>query len=586
MDRRGVPPTLTGTFAARAVALWLLGGLCAPPAQAGDRPDPFAGAGQLRFSRTAARTESASGLTRDVGQIAIVEHDGSNYDMNDASGAPNYAARAAVARRFYEAHGDNYDFLVVFTNFEFSSPGVTAFMNPVRNDVRGIGIPLFDLGTSFGSPGRLKGYIDMAAISRYRQPPLSHDPGQPGYLMTLGVLAHETGHQWLAGVRYRNAAGADVSDLIGRDGHHWSYLLDSDASFLFGSDWVPSGTGMFKAERIQETYSSLDLYLMGLLDPARVSPFTLLRNPAIDPTQVPVEGAVVNATTETVRIDQVVAAEGPRSPGLDASPKEFRLGFIFLTALGVEPSADDLAAADRVRAAFAAHFFFHTRGVAIADTSLAESPAPPPAPAPDLDRAVAWLLARQAADGRWEDAPGTAARDTAAAVEALAPTLDAAEAVERARTWLWPAAHPTTDHSARRALALADPLLGASQRQELIGSLRSLEASEGGFGIASGYRGDALDTALALRALAALGHPADATVAQAIAALAPLRHASGGWAMVQGAEVSAVVTAEVVLALQDWPGVPQAQSLVAPALAALLTRRNADGGYGESPRTP
>src|SRR5262249_31411226 len=60
----------------------------------------------------------------------------------------------------------------------------------------------------------------------------------------------------------------------------------------------------------------------------------------------------------------------------------------------------------------------------------------------------------------------------------------------------------------------------------------------------------------------------------------------GGWAVVPGGEQSTLVTAEVLLALAEWKERPAAQALVPGAVAALLARRNADGGYGESPSTP
>src|SRR6185503_6966952 len=71
--------------------------------------------------------ETGSGITRDAGGIAVIEHDGSNYDRTLAGGTLNYAARAAVALRFYQSHPDDYDFLVVFTSFDFNTDGALAF---------------------------------------------------------------------------------------------------------------------------------------------------------------------------------------------------------------------------------------------------------------------------------------------------------------------------------------------------------------------------------------------------------------------------------------------------------------------------
>src|SRR5262245_66422027 len=105
-----------------------------------------------------------------------MEHDGSDYSRDEADGTPNYTPRAALAQRFYATHGDFYDFLIVFTNFEFETGNAVAFYNLVRNDVQGIGKPVVDNGFLFGSPGRLKGYIDMAALARYGDAPLRVRP--------------------------------------------------------------------------------------------------------------------------------------------------------------------------------------------------------------------------------------------------------------------------------------------------------------------------------------------------------------------------------------------------------------------------
>src|SRR5262249_27637448 len=159
--------------------------------------------------------------------------------------------------------------------------------------------------------------------------PLSINPGDPGFSATLNVLAHELGHQWLARVHYRNGAGQDSPDLLGQAAAPWSYLLDSKASVMFGAAWGPTGDGACTAPPVEQIYSPLDLYLMGFLDPSKVPPFTLLRNPAVDPTQLPKEGAVVTATPETVAVGQVIAADGQRVPSVAQSQKAFRLGFIF-----------------------------------------------------------------------------------------------------------------------------------------------------------------------------------------------------------------------------------------------------------------
>jgi hypothetical protein len=183
-----------------------------------------------------------SPINRDVGQIAVIGHDGSSYDRL-ADGQPNYLARERVGLRFYATHADEYDFLVVFTNFEFETGGATAFHLYGRNDVEGIGKPVGSVGdVVFGSPARLKGWIDMAALSRYSKQPLSLTPGDQGFLQTLGVLAHELGHQWLAEARYK-VGDTVFGDLLGADETHWTPIGSTDPSGGSAPEWRHAGNG-------------------------------------------------------------------------------------------------------------------------------------------------------------------------------------------------------------------------------------------------------------------------------------------------------------------------------------------------------
>lgn len=528
-----------------------------------------------------------SPLNRDVGEIAILEHDGSSYDRKLADGTANYEARARVGLRFYATHPDDYDFLVVFTNFDFDTGGGLAFHSTARNDVQGIGVPVGSIeAMPFGSRSRLKGWIDMASVSRYRSGAYSVERGGPEFLRTLGVLAHEMGHQWLAEARYK-VDDTIYDDLLGADETHWSYLLDSDGSFLYGADWRADGGGAWTAARVREQYSALDLYLMGLLPKEKVAPLTLLRNPAVDRHQVNAEGETILASeTTTVLIDQIVAALGPRTPGFAHSQKEFRLGFVFLAAPGSDPSAEDLEAVERVRRAFGAYFFALTNGVGWADTTLGTPPPWERAGSPDLARALAWLAARQDLDGSWADAPETRARDSAAAVTALSRARAGLLALQRGIAWLRGAQPESLDFRARVAAGLEPSALTPAERQGHLSRILAGQNADGGWGAARDFASDALDTALALRALKSLGHPLDARVTRGVEALGALASADGGWSGVLGDETSTVATAEALLALLDWSDAPGSAAVRARGLAALVERRNPDGGFGSSPSTP
>jgi subtilase family serine protease len=144
---------------------------------------------------------------------------------------------------------------------------------------------------------------------------------------------------------------------------------------------------------------------------------------------------------------------------------------------------------------------------------------------------------------------------------------------------------PNTDFVARRILALAGRPLTTQERGGLREALLRSRNADGGFGPGHGYASTAIDTALALRALRALGEAAGGEPTAAVRALAPLETPGGGFGATSGGPVSTLVTAEVVLALLDWPDVPEGQPLLARTLLTLAARRNPDGGFGESPST-
>lgn len=54
------------------------------------------------------------------------------------------------------------------------------------------------------------------------------------------LLNHEVAHQWLVFPEFLDG-GSPSDALLGRDGAHWSYLLDSEASYMYGSEWTDNG---------------------------------------------------------------------------------------------------------------------------------------------------------------------------------------------------------------------------------------------------------------------------------------------------------------------------------------------------------
>ncbi|MEW6108581.1 MAG: carboxypeptidase regulatory-like domain-containing protein [Nitrospirota bacterium] len=293
----------------------------------------------------------------DYGSVTVMEVTG-NYDAKNPDGSMNYLPRQEIAKEFYKNHQDQYDFFVIFSNFDFlmPAPDAKAFYLEVRNDVQGIGKPISDDSASYGSNSVLQGIIDMGNLSN-----LGINPADPKFEETLTNLSHEQMHRWGASVKFRDLNNNISSALIGKDGAHWSYLLDTDGSVLYGNDWKDNGDGTYASISASKYYSSLDLYLMGFYDRTQVPQMLLIDNSTVDPTKLPEAGATIMGTARYITIDDIIAAEGERIPNASNSQKTFKTAFIFITRLDTF-TGNEINNIENMRNAWAGRFASLTNG--------------------------------------------------------------------------------------------------------------------------------------------------------------------------------------------------------------------------------
>ncbi len=514
----------------------------------------------------------------DRDHIAVLEIEG-NYDQR-SGGDFNSLPRQLVAQEYYRHHPDDYDFLFIFSTFEYDTGTAQAFYVGVQNPVQGIGQELFDLSASMGSDGRLLGMVEMAALGRYDL--TTNSPSFEGALVTMG---HELMHQWCC---YSDALeGA----LLGRDGFHWSYLLDSDASVMYGSDWRDNGDGTWRAVAAERFYSPLDLYLAGYYGDDEVPPFDLLQNPAIDPTQLPNPGDEIAATASRLGVDSLIAAHGPRLPS-GAEDRPLRAAFLLLTRPQEAVQAAQLRGIDRLRRQFADRFAVLTGGRGLLHVLPSEVPGQGGQPSGtdggdvrppeqvDLGAALAWLRGRQTTEGFWQDRPGSRLRDTTVALQLLATRDPDFSGQQAAGDWLVAQREMATDYLARHSLALDGlGIDAASQRAELLARQRN----DGGWGLHGQHHSDALDTALALDALAGYGELSSTGLEAGVQFLVSAQGDDGGWGPVPGAPGRTGTTTAVLRVLQRLQRLTEVEDA---ATAFLAARQNAaDGGFGDSPST-
>jgi len=282
-----------------------------------------------------------------------------------------------AVKKLYQTLPDSYDSIIIWTDFESDLDGAFAFEITVQNKVEGIGDNLFDDSSRWGSAGRLESFLFMGNINRYPPDPNQRVNGAGGRPTTLGLLAHEFGHRWLARVRFDHN-GLASEGLLGRQKAHWSFFLDSDASFLEGNDVVEESEGRFRTVEIVARYSPLDLYLMGLAPIEEVAPFFVVENgaalanvgePVTNETS-PQMDVTFTGTKRTVLLDDILRVEDNRRPDFQSSPKAFRQAWVLLYRNGQTPSAELIARLDTMRNAWRPFFRQMTLGRGSIETSV------------------------------------------------------------------------------------------------------------------------------------------------------------------------------------------------------------------------
>jgi hypothetical protein len=276
----------------------------------------------------------------------------------------------AVSRRFYETHDDAFDQLVFWTD----SPVIEdafAFESTVQNAITGTGQEVFDAASMLGSAGALQSVVNMDRVSKYGDAPSAKLFGE---ISPLGVLAHETGHRWLARLVFRDADRTVSDQLLGRQLAHWSFFMDSDGSVMEGNEIEDQRGGVFRTIAAPERYSRLDMYAMGLATDAEVPPWFFIDSPISTRTREtpPIAGITINGTRRDVLIQDVIDALGPRVPSAADSPRVHRQAFVFIRRVGSFPDPEDLPRLRRIREQWPAFFSRATENRMTVRTSLSQ----------------------------------------------------------------------------------------------------------------------------------------------------------------------------------------------------------------------
>ena len=499
-----------------------------------------------------------------------------NYDR------ANTEARIDLGKGAFAQIADQYDYLVVFTTFDFDKGGSAAFFSSVRNDVQGIGLPIFDNASFYGSVGTLRGIIDMGNIKD-----LSFAPGAPGYRNNLNIFAHELMHTFGVYAKYTNASGVQSDDLRGAENVHWNYFLDSDASLMYGADWRDLN-GQFQAGDIFHRYSDLDLYLAGFYGANEVQAISLIRGGSGSATAYPVLAATTNGTREAINIAQIVSANGARIPSVANAQKQFRAAFVLLTRASDSVNPQLIASLERFRLAAQERFsaMTHGRGVlaihaqakspTLANTNCAGALNPANSEGTDvLEASKKWLTLPQARQLPCNDPANLQPASYLTSIPAMAAKLmylrefPGTEAQIASLTATLLAKQPgTMDDAAWLLRALPE-------HSTALAIIKAAASSNGGFSSTSWFQANVSDTALALSALPS---SEAALRTSAISYLRQRVQANNGFALIDGGPSRVLGTAEVIRAF-NLASVSATDPQIAAALALLSARKLTQGQY-------
>ncbi len=274
-----------------------------------------------------------------VGAVAVLEGDEITTTASGTGYGLNKDNLAEISSRFIAAFGDDYDQIAVFVGFtDRLSQQALAYQQPVKNDIRGLGLGMWDETKRFGSPsGRMESMLNMKRINLYGRD-AANDPENDLY----SVWAQEAAHRWAVYFKYRFLNDtSDRTDLLLRQNAHWAPWVHAEASFLDGMSWQSQNNGTYLLTEMNKRYSTLDQYAMGLRTPLEVTPLFMLDDFKDEAgTAVAREGRFSRGQKYAARridvtIEDIVRAMGARTPATSPAAEDLRMGVVFLTPPGM-----------------------------------------------------------------------------------------------------------------------------------------------------------------------------------------------------------------------------------------------------------
>ena len=275
--------------------------------------------------------------------------------LTNFSGSQLLDLMADAANDLMSVHGDNFDFIGYWLNFDPDHTIGSAFYMPIENNVMGLGdpsaagTPIFNSRPALGLGGNnIEGYVMMWNVNSS----FWRGGSRPRADFTRLALAQEFEHRFalfLPNLLNGRAMQGDDANC-GRT-LHWNWQVDGQGSGMEISEWVgsnpavPTGLGIsFNTEIPGSVFSYPDLYLMGYISPAEMdaglSELRFMDNSNCSGSY--------NGPISTFTSADIIATAGPRIPDWTMSQKDWRTGWVMLHLPGDPPDQAELGKAVRI----------------------------------------------------------------------------------------------------------------------------------------------------------------------------------------------------------------------------------------------
>jgi hypothetical protein len=232
---------------------------------------------------------------------------------------------------------------------------------------------------SFCSAGRLQStFIQPVYIGSNQGMERSPDGSMNGYNLAMSQIGHELGHRWAA---FASATVNGETFPLGPT--HWTrglhvpaafpYRRPVEASAMGGGAWQDNNDGTFT--QLDDDfyvpangYSHLDLYFMGIIPASEVPDFFILRN-LVAAGKDAKGNPIYRGDKVKITIQDVIAANGPRTPPSEQARKQFNTGIVAIVMKGAKPSTELLERANGIRQAWIDYWSKTTGGRSTMTTS-------------------------------------------------------------------------------------------------------------------------------------------------------------------------------------------------------------------------